>query len=143
MICNNQEDGDCSGQSSSESAKGYSKLDEPWRKAGSPLGIYFAGNITPPAGYSGTLEWAQIINSLSEWFVFTSGSQQDCAVSNALDRGFPYGNSAPPTANQATTNDSPGEPYYNENVQSANKYAMCHLGRRGFSPARPGWRFCA
>jgi len=72
-----------------------------------PPGIKFVASITPPSGYSGTLAWGQIINSLVENFELSTGKYQDCTAAG-LDNSWPYMNSIPPTQTSASTNDNPG-----------------------------------
>ena len=107
---------------------------------GTTAGMYFTGNITPPSRYSGTLQWAQIINSMNEWFYFSSGSQQTCGGSNALDNTFPYPNSQSSTQTQAFTNDSPGvglPPQSYQTVQRSDDFSMYLMWQPALSNAIP------
>jgi hypothetical protein len=85
-----------------------------------PPGMAFTGSISPASGYSGLLEWVQIINSLKEQFEFTSGTLQNCSDSG-LDNTYPYGNSSPPTQTSAATNDSPAIELPSSNYEYASR----------------------
>jgi hypothetical protein len=61
-----------------------------------PPGVKFAATVTPPSGFSGALQWVQIVSSVSQ----TSTPNGGTCTGSGLDEEYPY-------SSNATMTDSP------------------------------------